>query len=296
MTKNIKNHVKSYVVLIGLLLNVVLPISLLGQNFSGQTFDYYADFRDTTFNSPALFVSTIFNSAADFSFATFTLRTNFNHANFKSTADFINANFDSIAYFFNTTFNSKANFFIAKFDYIALFNNAKFDSIADFSSAYFNSTAHFYSAKFNSWAFFSDVTFNKEVDFSNITLPDFLDFSNVTINTGEIDLTTAKIDPAKQIEINSGEREKPKIFLYGADVTKFKIDFNKIEIAFDKESDTDYNVVLSTFEGLLKKMQDEGYLASRESLDIQYRNFKYDRAAESGGLTGVANIIVQFFS
>ena len=42
-------------------------------------------------------------------------------------------------------------------------------------------------------------------------------------------------------------------------------------------------------------MEDEGYLDSREKLDIQYRNYNYDHAAKRGGLSWFTNKFIKFF-
>ncbi len=365
-------RIASVVVLKILLLNVVFPISLFGQDFSNRTFttpvnferavfDSAADFRNVVFNSTVDFDSahfippaqfggsnfndaahfrgvdfyskvhfegmnfnaavdfggtnfynavhyfrTDFNAAAHFSTATFDSAANFSAANFYSDANFVEVDFNAVADFRGVTFNANVNFDNSEFDSSAVFVRTDFNSSADFRNVNFNERVYFRNADFkanvdfshatfHSLADFSHATLNGELNFDTITLPDVMDFRNVSINEGEIDLTSAIIHSNKLTAMNNDEQEKPKLFLYGADISKFKIDFNTFDITFDKDQDTSHHVLLSTFEELLKRMEDKGYLDSREKLDIQYRNYKYDHAAERGGLSWFTNTFIKFF-
>ena len=143
------------------------------------------------------------------------------------------------------------------------FHFHQFDSTADFRFAQFNSTANFSSAQFNSTANFRSARFKAKVNFSNTIPPKYLDFRHIKDIREEIDFTYARLDTNKE--------DKCNIALVGTDPGKLKLDYKLFKLWFP-EPDTSYQQIVSVYEKLLKKFQDDGFLESYQALDIEYRD------------------------
>jgi hypothetical protein len=186
--------------------------------------------------------------------------TNNSHREFRNPTNFSYSVYNSPvnADFSSSTFRCKADFSFSTFKAKANFLGAHFDSSADFSKV-----------KFSSEADFSAAAFNSVVSFKYASLPDTLWFENVKEIQDEIDLTVARIDTLKTKDKNY----KCKIDLFNSDISKIRINYVLFQLCFPP--DKTFEQKMSTYEKLLKKFKDEGFLESYKLLDVEYQDFIY---------------------
>ena len=184
---------------------------------------------------------------------------NNSYREFDFPASFSYLKFNSLAYadFSYSTFRSNADF-----------SHSIFDAKANFLSVHFNSTVDFSKTKFSSEADFSAATFSTNANFQYAQLPDILWFENVKEIQNEIDLTYARLDTIKKIKDNN---YKCKIDLFNSDISKIRINYVLFQLWFP--ADKTFEQRMSTYEKLLKKFKDEGFLESYKLLDIEYQDF-----------------------
>lgn len=179
--------------------------------------------------------------------------------------------------FDQTTFNNTADFTRDTFSSVANFSDAKFLRNCHFVMATFLNYVDFSRARFRGTAYFSDLdlTDTTELDFYEAVLPDTLDFSANPKIPMEINLSAANF--------NGGENRRQKIrkhyiFLYGTDISRFRLDYRNFALTFTdpktgKEIENDDKI--SIYESLLKNFQDRGQMESYESLDIEFRDYQW---------------------
>ncbi len=245
-------------VLLGIILSVFLfKKEATGQNYRGKEFisayknkpryDSIVNFSDAKFFSIANFTASELDSMVFFNNATFNKAAIYNFTIFCSATNFRFSTFHRDAYFFSAMFRSNA-------DFVA----AKFDSIAGFTNSIFFTNANFLSARFSGETFFNGVV-----------LPDTLGFRHVVEINKEIDFTNAKLDSVK---LAKDQNYKCKITLTGSNIEKIKINYELFELWFP--TSVTYEQKISTYEKLLQKFKNDGFLESYKKLDIEYRNFK----------------------
>ena len=244
------------------------------KDFYRFQFDSTSNFRRAKFDSITSFYSSVFVSNIDFSESKFYSQVNFYGTQFRSSSDFSFAEFHSKVDFINSEFRYDVTFENTKFDSLADFGAVQFGSSTDFSNSDFKSSVNFGSpltgysyvvgiTRFKHFADFSGARFNGDVGFGWTTLPESLDFRFVTHINKEIDFTVASYFPLGI---------KCRIALTGSDISKIKINYELFQLWFPQE--TSYEDKISTYEKLLKKFSDDGFLESYKLLDIEYRNFK----------------------
>jgi len=178
--------------------------------------------------------------------------------------------FDFQASFSYQAFNSivYADFSYSTIRQNADFSHSVFNVKANFLSTHFNSSADFSKTKFSSEADFSAASFNSNVNFQYAQLPDILWFENVKVIGDEIDLTYAKLDTNKKAK---NKNYKCKIDLFNSDINKIRINYVLFQLWFPADKTCEQK--MSTYEKLLKKFKDEGFLESYKLLDIEYQDF-----------------------
>ena len=192
----------------------------------------------------------------------------------------------SYKYLARIIFHHPINFSETDFLEMADFSWVIFDSSVNFSGARFFSTASFRWTWFHGWAVFRDTRFEMDVQFTYTILPDTLDFMGVKDFSGQIDFTLS------EPPLSAG---KCHIALAGADISKIKLDMHLFTLWFPKDTTSEtffsgedtiamfmrirspsYDIQLSGYESVLKKLKDDGLMESYQILDIDYHRFKYE--------------------
>jgi uncharacterized protein YjbI with pentapeptide repeats len=179
--------------------------------------------------------------------------------------------------FDQTTFGDVADFTRDTFSSVANFSDAKFRGDCHFILATFNNYVDFSRASFRGTAFFSDLSLTDTtmLDFYEAILPDTLDFSANPKIPMEINLSAANFIGGEHRRQKS---KKHYIFLYGSDISRFRLDYRNFALIFTdpkngKEIDNDDKI--SIYESLLRNFQDRGQLQSYELLDIEFRDYQW---------------------
>lgn len=286
-------------------LNFDHPIDFSFDQFFGEVY-----FQESQFSEPVNFFGAAFNSRGQrvlFRTAHFKKIADFRSCTFQSGGRFVHNHFDAPALFDNSSFqvgmtpvNSYVDFVVSEFDSIASFNNirsevgrnifsgikcrqsarfsgssfagpvyyagAVFSTEADFSGASFDSTVAFDRTMFSRSANFRGARFRSNVSFVAAQLPDTLDFSYVSPTGTMIDLTPTRL-PVRD--------RKCHIALFGADLSKFRLDMNSFQLLFPEADHLRLDQQLGLYEMLLKKLRDDGWGDSYQNLDVEYKQFKY---------------------
>lgn len=257
--------------------------------FSNTKFFGYADFASCEFGREIRFDGAEFHSVATFSYSSFDTVTfggarfdsvfeclsgdfrspsAFNWAEFRGTANFSKSQFRQPAGFNFSIFQSTATFSHSGFYLGADFQNVKFNEKAYFHNVQFHEVTSFIDASFNSFAGFIGCYFWGDNNFGYVLLPDSMDFRDVRI-TKEIDFTRCILDNKK---VQRDKDYKCLIALAGSDINKIKINYELFRLWFP--GNTSYEVKASTYEKLLKKFEEDGFMESYQLLDIEYKNFR----------------------
>jgi hypothetical protein len=167
----------------------------------------------------------------------------------------------------NKYYPGYATFGLSKFKWSFRLDSVKFDSFADFSKDVFDSAAGFSGLQFGTRASFQNSQFYGPVYFSGNILPDTLDFRFVRQIANEIDFTDWR-PPL------SGK--KCLLALNGTILSKIRLNMNLFSLWFPDSVTIDEKE--SVYQGVLKKLKDDGFLDSFEKLDIEFREFQYDNS------------------
>lgn len=203
-----------------------------------------------------------------------------------------NCFFDKILFFEDNNFmNAKLNFLHCYFNgglnvinaegMGGLYTSAKgVDVRFSFTDCSFKDSVQLKGVTFSSDLTWNGCYFHKSVDlsnakfirgssltFSNCVLPGFIDMHNIQIDSGYIDLTNVHSNPG----------EKCKVFILGPSAKRINLSYNFCELYFPDSllSKSEYrDLVSSTYENQLTKLNESGSSYSHEVLDIAYKDWK----------------------
>jgi len=262
-------------------------------SFFKATFEDVVYFHEVTFQAQVSFFEATFEDVIYFHKVTFADQAFFVRANFEVLA-FIAVTFESQAYFQSATFEDKVGLSKATFEGWADFRWATFEAEADFLAVTFEEEADFLEATFKEEADFSETTFEAEADFSEATFESGVSFLGATFGNKSSFYETLFADTldleeieviGKEIDLtfitDSIEHDTLKIcklFLYGADIDKIKLNYRDFRLGF--YSTLTPNQRENVYTQLLNKIQKDGDTKSYQKLDIEYRKFNYDNDEE----------------
>ncbi len=248
--------------------------------FTNRTFNSEANFSNVHFMSETKFLLTQFNSSVNFSLAHFDSLSDFANAIFDSCSDFRRAEFNSLANFTGVEFKNSPDFSNVNFKSGANFNKVKFYSDVSFAGAQFDSIVDYRFVRFDSLVDFGNTKFNSDVYFDSTLLPNYLSFQNAQEINNEIDLTNTRINP---------NYSACNINLINANIDKIRFRYSRFNLYFPKGTGPD--IKSNVYEGLLIKLQKEGFTASFEKLDKEYLEFKYLENSGNGDWERIVNWI-----
>lgn len=258
-------------------------------------------------DSPVSFRNTVFTDTADFS-----------NLHFKSKVDFTGTVFNGPAFFDNDIFCDSVKFNAAYFKSRSSFNNAQYYLFTDYTKAVFDSSNSFVSALFRDAVNFSEVTFKDSADFSlaiftlvarfnylhlserskfNFYFAHFLRSSDWSLNPvipNEINLTATDFDDSSAYIRNFRSYAVDSILLYQTDISKLHLDYLHFSlmhvdrigfpnVARDSPVGRKWIAIsadeyANMYEGLLKNFTGRGQTESARLLDVEYRQFKWEKS------------------
>jgi len=248
-------------------------------NFIGKNFNEIIKFpslkdgqlsiANCNFDSMVLFTQSVFNKAVNIGNSHFRQLSDFTRTQFKGQANIGFTKFDDAVGFVKTRFYAGTNFYLDSFFNGAIFSSAVNNDTTSFVECYFKGRCSFDNTWFQKDISFNSCSFPDGADFTGAIFMGNLDFRNIRNIGSRIDLTNSTIG----IPMGGDTNFKCGIRLVGSDISKFKIKFDKFYLLFD--SNTSYEDRSNVYQRILTNLKDDGSTNEYETIDKEYRTYKY---------------------